>query len=61
MKKENTSIATMCACHILNYHDTREQAENAKCVSCGNPLYEVCPRCEKKVPAVSEFCSCGFL
>lgn len=59
-EKENTSIATMCTCHILNYHDTREQAENATCVSCGNPLYEVCPNCEKKVPAVSEFCSCGF-
>lgn len=59
-EKENTSIATMCACHILNYHDTREQAENATCASCGKPLYEVCPNCKKKVPAISEFCACGF-
>lgn len=59
-EKENTSIATMCACHILNYHDTREQAENATCASCGKPLYEVCPNCKKKIPAISEFCACGF-
>jgi len=59
-EKENTSIATMCTCHIINYHDTREQAEHAKCVSCGMPLYERCPSCGKMVPAIAEFCSCGF-
>lgn len=59
-EKEITSIVTMCSCHILNYHDTREQAENATCVSCGKPLYDICPNCKKKVPAISEFCACGF-
>ncbi len=59
-EKESTSIATMCTCHIINYHNTRQEAEKAKCVSCGKDLYETCPSCKNKVPVVSEFCSCGF-
>ena len=40
---------------------TRQEAEKAKCATCGAELYIACPKCRKKVPAVADRCSCGFL
>ncbi len=40
---------------------TREEAERGKCAVCGAPLYIECPKCHKKVPAMADRCSCGFL
>ena len=59
-EKESTRITTFCTCHTANYHDTIEQARKAKCSSCGRDLYVPCRKCSKPVPAVADYCECGF-
>lgn len=40
---------------------SKEEAENGKCAVCGSALYTICPKCQKKVPAIADRCSCGFM
>ena len=60
-EKESVQKVTVCAsCHVLNYHNTIEEARTAKCTNCGQALYEICPSCGKYSPVIAESCSCGF-
>lgn len=57
---ESTVVSTVCSvCGAVNEHDSLEQAQKALC-SCGAPLYRACPACGKLVPAIAEYCACGF-
>lgn len=51
---------TCASCRTPASFRTREEAERGKCSACGAPLYLVCPRCGKKVPAAAVRCACGF-
>ncbi len=59
-EKESTQIVTICTCKTINYHDSLEEAQGAKCTNCGAPLYKKCPSCGKYTPTISDYCSCGF-
>ena len=49
------------ACKTPAQFRTREEAIQAKCSTCGAPLYVECPKCHNKVPASADRCACGFL
>ena len=51
---------TCASCRTPAAFRTREEAERGQCSVCGAPLYLVCPRCGKKVPASAIRCACGF-
>lgn len=52
---------TCASCRTPAEFRTREDAERGKCAVCGAHLYIECPNCHKKVPAIADRCSCGFL
>ncbi|MBR6013283.1 MAG: hypothetical protein IK062_05825 [Selenomonadaceae bacterium] len=58
---ENSFCVTCANCWTFETFRTREEAERAVCKICGESFYMECPKCGKKVPAVSDHCSaCDF-
>ena len=51
---------TCPSCKASMEFGTSKEAENGKCAVCGTKLYVTCPKCDKKVPAFADWCSCGF-
>lgn len=58
---ENFFCVTCANCGEFENFRTREEAERAVCKVCGENFYIECPKCGKKVPAVSDYCTaCNF-
>lgn len=58
---ENLFCVTCANCGEFENFRTREEAERAVCKVCGESFYIECPKCGKKVPAVSDHCTaCNF-
>lgn len=58
---ENFFCLTCANCGAFESFRTREEAEQAACKVCGENFYIECPRCGKKIPAVSDHCPhCEF-
>ena len=58
---ENSFCMTCANCGAFENFRTREEAERSHCKICGEKFFVECPKCGKKIPAVSDHCTaCAF-